>query len=347
MAKIRRLGNRELRQVIDLLSKFAHDAATTHTLKRLQSLYIPFHTLNSLLPLSLKFMPEVFVASDEGRVLSLIWLSQDGHRRDCWKIDEIIINPETDSSLAVTKQLVQYSLSQLGARGVETFLAYLDVSSVDGIGLLKECGFRHCTRLHTWSWEASESISADDFSGVSKVTGLREATSWDIKQLQSLYSDSLPPEVRVSLRRLPSELHPSLDQQVLKRCTGSFYKAWVVPHSSQQYLLAYVGLSSQDYRDFRLHLIVSPGYDDELEPLLLFGVSQVLKNGSRVSVTLDCFDFQKSWPDILQKYHFESCGTTEILVKDVFVPLSEQSNPLTSPVLLFGKPGGRTSPARG
>ena len=137
MAKIRRLGNRELRQVIDLLSKFAHDAATTQTLTRLQSLYIPFHTLNSLLPLSLKFMPEVFVASEEGRVLSLIWLSQDGHRRDCWKIDEIIINPETDSSLAVTKQLVQYSLSQLGARGVETFLAYLHQK----IYALKVAGF--------------------------------------------------------------------------------------------------------------------------------------------------------------------------------------------------------------
>ena len=296
----------------------------------------------------MKFLPEIFVASEEGMVLSLLWLSQDGSRRDCWKIDEIIINPETDSSLAVTKQLLQYGLSQLGAQGVETFLAYLDVSSTDGINLMKECGFRRCTRSMSWRLEASDLgiiERQEDIEKQLKQVGLREATGWDIKQLQSLYEDSLPPEIRVSLRRLPTELHPSLDRQFLERCKGSFHKAWVLPHSSQQYLLAYVSIHSHDFREFKLQVIVSPGYDHDLESIVWFGLNQIYKNGSKITVNIDSYEFQKTLQAVIETAQFQLTAQTEILVKDVFVPMSNQGNKLTSPILLFGKQDGKTSPA--
>ncbi len=341
MAKIRSLGNKELKQVLSLLERFSGDEFNYLVLERFQTLYMPFHAINRLLPLRFKFLPEIYVATAENKVLGIVWLSRDGYRQDRWKVDQVIIDPETYAAYDVGKQLMYYVINKFGALGVETFLAYVDPHYDEGLALLKECGFRHCTKMHTFQ---AEKIPENLRSKPSQIQGLREARSSDARKLQELYSETLLPEVRVSLRKSPQDLYPHPVERFFRQCKGEFYKRWVVSQASGDYLCGSVSLSTWDYKVFEISVLISPAWEHATEDLILFALHQVYKSGSTPKIIINSYEFQKSKIEILTQLGFERAWTTEILVKDYWIPLKENGIRVKNPVLLFAK-GGRTSPA--
>lgn len=341
MAKIRSLGNKELKQVLSLLGRFSGDEFNYPVLERFQTLYLPFHTLNQWCPLRLKFLPEIYVAAADGSVLGLVWLSRDGNRCDRYKIDQVIINPDAYAAYDVGKQLMYYVINKLGAMGVETFLAYVDPHYAEGLALLKACGFRHCTRLNTFQLETLD----DAFrTRTVQIQGLREARQSDARKLQELHSETLAPEVRISLRKSPSDLYPSMWQRFRRRCQGEFFKHWVISTPSRDYLYGSVFLSTLDYKQFDVTVLVSPAWEHGTEDLVLFALQQVYKSASSPKVTIHAYEFQKTKIEVLKSLGFTRVGTTEILVKDYWIPVKDQMLKAKNPVLLFAR-AGRTSPA--
>lgn len=337
VVKIRSLGQRELKQALALLADYGQDTKAMQSLRRLQSLYLPFHKINHWLPLSGKFLPEIFVAQENGQVVSLVWMSPDGKTRDCWKIDEIVVNPDAPSSLGVTQQLVQYGLSQLGAKGVETFLAYVDNHAQEAIALFKLCGFRRVTARQLWQKQLSpEYIDALPKIEV-KDLGLMPGYGGSRNYLLQLYQDSLPPEVRVSLRRDAADLHPGFDQQLLSQCRGGFYKSWVAVHHTNQYLLGYLSLQSHDYKNYQLHLILSGGIEDQALSWIQFGLQQVALSSKHAVVSIQSFEFEKKLVEALENEQFERTALTEILVKDHWMPLHNEGEKAKSPILFMGQ----------
>ncbi len=341
MAKIRSLGNRELQQVLSLLERFGGDEFNYPVLERFQSLYMPFHKINQVLPLPLKFLPGIFVATADNQVLGLVWISRDGHRLDRWKIDQVIIDPDTYAAYDVGKQLMYYVINKFGGMGVETFLAYVDPHYTEGLALLKECGFRHCTKLHAYHLDGADERLKQ---ATVQIHGLREARRLDARRLQELHSETLVPEVRISLRQSPQDLYPGPLDQMRRRCQGEFYKRWVVSQGSRDYLQGSVSISTWDYKNFDISLLVSPAWEDGYEPLLAFAVQQVYKSTSSPRITMSVYEFQKTKMEAMAKMGFQRDWTTEILVKDYWIPIKDKELRAKSPVLLFAK-GGRTSPA--
>ncbi len=341
MAKIRSLGNKELKQVLALLERFTGDEFSYPVLDRFRSLYVPFHKVNKVLPLHFKFLPDIYVATDDNTVMGLVWLSRDGHRKDRWKIDQMIINPDFYAAYDVGKQLVYYIVNKFGAMGVETFLAYVDPHYTEGFALLKDCGFRHCTKIHTYQLEGiPETMKGKTIL----IQGLREAKPVDGRKLQELHSETLVPEVRVSLRKSPQDFFPSSWESFKRRCRGEFFKRWVVVPSRQDYLYGSVSISTWDYKHFSISAMVSPVWESGLEDLLLFALQQVQKSASNPRITIEVYDFHKAKAQVLESLGFERLATAEVLVKDYWIPVKDKVLQAKNPVLLFAR-GGRTSPA--
>lgn len=341
MAKIRSLGNKELKQVLSLLERFSGDEFNYPVLERFQTLYMPFHLINHFLPLGCKFLPDIYVATAEDRVLGLVWLSRDGHRQDRWKIDQVIIDPDYYAAYDVGRQLMYYVINKFGAMGVETFLAYVDPHYTEGLALLKECGFRHCTKMHTFHLESvDEAIKTMPLS----IQGLREARRSDARKLQELYSETLSPEVRISLRKSPQDLYPHPLEKFKRQCQGEFFKRWVIGHNQQDYLYGSVSIATWDYRNFDVSVLVSPAWEQGTEDLIRFAIQQISKSTSSPRISLNSYEFQKSKTQALQNLGFTRSGTTEILVKDYWTPVKDKSLRAKSPVILFAN-RGRTSPA--
>jgi hypothetical protein len=277
------------------------------------------------------------VAVSRRKVLGLIWLSQDGKKRNRWKIEQLIIDPD-EFSYDIGAQLVHYVINRYGADGVQTFLAVVDHQFDQALGLLKSCGFRLCTRLHSFTLEnpASAPISTEP------IQGIREASGGDRLKLQALHSDTLTPEVRLSLEKIPADFSRSLSQKLMDKVQGHFYRSWVVEDSARDLLLASVEMSTGNFKDYHLNVMVSPAWQRGYEDLLGFGIRQVLKNTANARVYLQVYDFHKDEMAVLEQVGFTRGTVLEILVKDYWIPIEDRGLKPSSPILIFP---GKTSPA--
>jgi ribosomal protein S18 acetylase RimI-like enzyme len=337
MIKIRALRPSELKQVLALLGRYTEQESEYSVLQKMQQLYIPMHRLSQLLPLNLQFMPAIFVAVSRDKVLGLIWLSRDGEQPRRWKIDHLILDPET-FSYDVGTQLVNYVINRYGGDGVQTFLAYVDQYYNTGLGLLKSCGFRRCCRVHYFTHQNPSSLKLEPIS----LDGIRESCNGDSAKLKVLYNNMLPPEARVSLEKGWRDFYRPPFRVASEKMKGLFFKRWVVEDVARDHLVAAVDITTGDYQDFYLNIMVSPGWEDSYRDVLTYALQQVLLITGGARVHLECFEFCKRGIEVLERLGFHRDSIAEVLVKDYWIPIEDKGSRLQSPILLFS---GKTSPA--
>lgn len=337
MIKIRALRPTELKQVLILLNRYSDQESEYSLLQRMQQMYIPMHRLSQLLPLNLQFMPAIFVAVSRDKVLGLIWLSKDGRHHRRWRIDHLILDPDS-FSYDVGTQLINYVINRYGGDGVQTFLAYVDQYYNTGLGLLKSCGFRRCGRLHYFSHQNPTTIQLEPIS----LSGLRVAINTDCADLKGLYNDSLPVEARVCLEKTSRDFYRPIGRSVLDKIKGVFFKRWVVEDAVREHLVGFADITTADYKDFYLSVSVSPGWEDSYPDLLTYVIQQVLLITGNARLHIDCYEFNKKGLETLEKLGFHRNSIAEVLVKDYWIPIEDKGARLTSPILLFS---GKTTPA--
>ncbi|WP_373531258.1 N-acetyltransferase family protein [Vampirovibrio sp.] len=337
MIKIRALRPGELRQVLTLLNRYSDRESEYSLLQKMQQLYIPLHRLSQLLPLTLQFMPAIFVAVADNKVLGMIWLSRDGRHSRRWKIDHLILDPDS-SSYDVGTQLIHYVTNRYGGDGVQTFLAYVDQHYSTGLGLLKSCGFRRCARQHYFVHRNPANLKLSPMS----LEGLREGTNADCGKLAALYNDMLPVEARVCLEKKWQDFYRPLPFRLLEKMRGVFSKRWVVQDMARDCLIASVEVLTHDYKAFTISVIASPGWESAYQDMVTYAAQQVLLTTSGATIYVDCYEFSKKGLESLERFGFQRLGIAEVLVKDYWIPIEEKGSPLQSPILLFS---GRTTPA--
>lgn len=340
MIKIRAMGAKELKQVLHLLEQHSEAEFKYSILEKFRQLYIPFQKISQLLPPKYQFLPSIYVAVSQGNVLGLIWLSQDGRKVNRWKIDQLIIDPN-EFSYDVGTQLVNFVVNRYGGEGVQTFLAIVDHRYEDALTLFKSCGFRRVTRLNTFTHLSLSDLVLEKEENIN-ISSLREARQHDREKLKNLHNDSLTPEVRLSLEKTPADFSRSILQSMKHAMKGRLYKRWVVEDCAHDLLVASLEMSTEDYKEFNLTVIISPAWHSGYESLLKFALAQVLKNTREAQVDIQSYEFNPEEHEILKKLGFRQAATAEVLVKDYWVPIEYKPNKLTSPILLFA---GKTSPA--
>jgi ribosomal protein S18 acetylase RimI-like enzyme len=338
MIKIRSLRARELGQVLNFLERFSDKAFEYSDLEKLKQLYIPLQWVSQALPLSWHFMPGIYVAVANKKVLGLIWMVQDGQKNNRWKIDQLLIHPN-EYSYDFGAQLIHYVINRYGAEGVQTFLAQVDHESSEAIGLLKSCGFRRCTERISYVHERLEDLATGN---PEEISGLREAHWRDANHLVSLYNTMLPVDIRMSLEKIPADFSPSLFRQFLNRFSGEFKRRWVVEDSARDILFGSLELSTQNYQDFAFQGIVSNAWKAGYEDLIRLAARKVLKNTSNGKLYTHLYEFQKEEMAFLEAAGFQRLQTHTVLVKDYWIPLQDKDERSKAPLLLFP---GKTSPA--
>jgi hypothetical protein len=337
MIKIRALRPSELKQVLALLGRYNERESEYSVLQKMQQLYIPMHRISQLLPLNLQFMPGIFVAVSRDKVLGLIWLSKDGRHSRRWKIDHLILNPDS-FSYDVGTQLVNYVINRFGGEGVQTFLAYVDQYYNPGLALLKSCGFRRCARMHYFSHANPNTLKLEPIA----LQGLREATPADCAKIASLYNETLPPEARVCLEKSGKDFRRSLSEQSSDKLKGYFFKRWVVEDEARDCITATIDITTTDYREFYITLFATPGWETLYQDALTYAIQQVLLITHNATLHLECYEFWKQGIETLESLAFHRDSIAEVLIKDYWIPLEDKGNRLQSPILLFS---GRPSPA--
>jgi ribosomal protein S18 acetylase RimI-like enzyme len=337
MIKIRALRPSELRQVLTLLNRYTERESEYSVLQKMQQLYIPLHRLSQLLPLNLQFMPAIFVAAAQNKVLGLIWLSRDGRHSRRWKIDHLILDPES-FSYDVGTQLVNYVINRYGGEGVQTFLAYVDQYYNTGLGLLKSCGFRRCGRLHYFSHPNPTQLKLEPIT----MEGLREGSNADCSQMAALYNGALPPEAKICLEKSGRDFYRPISQRSGEKLKGLFFKRWVIQDMARDCLIASIEISTANYQDFYLSLLHNAGWETAYQDILTYAIQQVLLITGNGKIHIDCYEFNKQGLEVLEKMGFYRNSIAEVLVKDYWIPIEDKGTRLQSPILLFS---GKTSPA--
>jgi ribosomal protein S18 acetylase RimI-like enzyme len=336
MIKIRPLGPWELRQVLALLGRYRHGESEYALLQQMQQLYIPMHRVSRSLPLNWQFLPGLFVAVADKKVLGLIWLSRDGQQARRWKIDHLILDPET-SSYDMGTQLLSYVINRYGGDGVQTFLATVNQNDSISLGLLKSCGFRHCARLHYFSSRANLVLPENP-----TIEGLREFRSHHAPALAQLYQAMLPTEARICLEKSTADFQRSPLTCVGEHLRGAFFKRWVAVDAARDCLTASIELSSEDYQQFHIKLYIHPAWEALASQALAFAIAQAKRMTSQAQFTTDSYEFFSSVTPAIEAAGFHRDGISQVLVKDYWIPIEDKGSRLKSPLLLFS---GRPSPA--
>ncbi|HEY9745627.1 MAG TPA: GNAT family N-acetyltransferase [Oculatellaceae cyanobacterium] len=337
MIKIRALKPGDVRQVLSLLNRYTDRESEHSVLHKMQQLYIPLHRLSQLLPMEWQFLPAIFVAASRDKVLGLIWLSRDGGHPRRWRIDHLIMDPES-CSYDVGTQLVNYVINRFGGDGVQTFLAFVDQYYNTGLALLKSCGFRRCGRKHAFMHTAPAQLKTDRNS----LEGLRESHNSDRNALCELYNSGFPVEARVSLDKHWRDFNRPFFKRAGEKLKGLFFKRWVIEDVARDCLIASVALSTEDYKDFYVDIAVNPGWESMYQSALSFAAQQILLITSNARIFIECYEFHKHGLEALEALGFQRTGITEVLVKDYWIPVDDKGFKLKSPILLFS---GKTSPA--
>jgi ribosomal protein S18 acetylase RimI-like enzyme len=361
MIKIRPLGARDLRQVLQLLERYRQTQACVvavppppagvqdldqAALTTLRQLYVPVHKLSQWLPPGWQFVQAIFVASarhgNRHKVLGLIGLSPDGRGNHRWKIDQLIIDPD-ESTYDVGTQLVQYVVNRYGGEGVQTFLALVDSNYVQTLGLFKACGFRRNTGQVTLQWGLSREANAMP-GPIVLPRGLRlsEGGTSDAQRLQALYLDALSPETKPCLARSTRDFTRPLSYRVLDHLRGVYHRRWVVEDLSRDLLVGAMTLRSPNYQDFTLSLMLSTGWMGHLPDMLDVVRVATLQTYRQARLHCALYTHQTLLLEGLQQHGWSASGEAQVLVKDYWIPLHHKR--LASPILLFAR-GGQTSPA--
>lgn len=343
--KIRKLRARDLPQVLDLLERFGEEPSQSGMLRRYGGAFLVSQDLSQLLPPQYQFLPAIYVAMSEEDVLGFIWLSQDGYRTDRWRIEQIIIDPAADNPLEVGAHLVHFIINRYGAEGVQTFLALVDARYEQALSLLKGCGFRHSTRLHSYVLTESEPESLRALAQETFPPGcfFREAGRGDRQALQSLYMASLPAEQRLFLQKSAEAFSRPWFRCLADRFDGTLFKRWIVQSSASREILAALSVTTQDFQQFHLEALIHPHWADGVAALIGLGVNHALKSTRKPYIRISAYEFQKEQRNFLDGHGFQWESVAEVLVKDYWRPIEDKPLKLATPILLLNR--GKTSPA--
>lgn len=304
-------------------------------MKLLHILYAPFHWLNCHLPPKFQILPGCYLATAGQEVLGLIRLDKDGKKKNRWRIEQVMIDAHA-STYDIGSQLVQYAISRYGAGGIQTFAAYIDQYQTDVQGLLKSCGFRHLTRRFTYTHDNPTHLLKDDIN----IKGLREVTCQDAPKLNRLYSECLPPEIRLSLEKTTADFTTPPQQWLSNKIQGIFKKSWGVEDPAHGFLISAIEVVTQDFKTFQLNVFTNPGYPDLYQDCIYFGIQHILNSTQTPNIEIITHQFNKGHVKWLEATDFSLCHTEEVLVKDYWIPLEDKKK-MEGGLVLFPE---KTSP---
>ena len=316
MAKIRSLALSDIKKINKLVS--FTDAGVRSFLDGIVLPY-PLTLVYKILPMRLKFMPESYVLYDKKDLLAYISIKKHNNCYKKWKLSKLLM---ANNSYNAGLMLIQYTISKLGAKGANTFLAEIEETQGELIRLFTEgAGFRQCSRQQIWKYNNTELGQFEPLADLK----FRPFKNSDAISVANLFNDCILTHFRPSLSQDKREYYDNIFSGL---SANSEFKYIFEDNNSKQ-IICYFSLRTNDNKNYLADIIISKGYEHLFERALAYGLKMVQKRTKNSEFfVLNRYYLQTAnyFEQILKEKAFTPSTSTVILVKDLFRTVSAEND---------------------
>ncbi len=323
MAVIRKLKFSDASRVLKLISQIGDDCSG-FVFNKISFYFCYF--LQSVFPLKYKFMPESYLYLDNNEILGIITVLPTRGNESKINITKLVFK---QNDFEVGKQLVDYIISNYGAKGAASFHVTVDQSHDELINLfLNGCGFRHCSYENLWK-------IADFTPENQNQANFRYCQNSDAAEVAQLYNSELKNHFKPVLERSQNEYKTPLFEGLT-----NFYKnRYVLEEPLKNRIIAYLSVTTSDNMNFIADIAVNDAYNINYDEILNFALGEIKRRKSNFFAFIKQRQYTKTsenFEEYLHKNNFDCIQTQCVLVKDFYKPLKETAdNPLK--VFSFGE----------
>lgn len=273
---------------------------------------VPFGMINAMMPLALKFKSESFILVENGEVLGLITTAKTPGNPYKINITRLIFK---ENMYDVGKQLVEFVVHKLGAKGATTFSVTLDECHDELFDLfINGCGFRLCSSETLWKIDKT----------VPEKTDLkwRYAQNSDAGAIAQLYNAELENIYRPSLTRHPKEF-----QEPLFQGFSDYYKTRCVIEEGKN-IVGYFSITTSDNLNYIFDITTNDAYGIEYSKVINEMLCEVAQKKRAFYPLVKQKKYIKNSEDFenyLKSMNYTPIQTQQILVKDYYKPIRQES----------------------
>lgn len=272
----------------------------------------PIGFINAMLPLSLKFKSESFILVEDKEILGLITTVKTPGNPYKINITRLIFK---ENLYDVGKQLVEFIVQKFGAKGATSFTVTIDECHDELFNLfINGCGFRQCASETLWKVEKP----------IPEKSSLhwRYAQSSDAKQIEELYNSEVINMYKPSLLRDKKEFQDPIFEGLI-----DYYKTRYVIEENNK-ILGYFSITTRDNLNYILDITTNSGYDFDYNDIINAMLCEIARKKRAFYPLIKQKKYIKNaekFGDYLKSKNYLPIQTQQILVKDFYKPVKEES----------------------
>ncbi len=328
MAKIRSLALRDIPKLKKMISMISNLSSADVAFGYKSYVPFPLNAINRILPLSLKFASDSYVAIEDNRICGLVTLKPQEKNPQSWRISKLFLD---ENGYDVGRQLVSFAIAKYGAMGANTFMVKVDEDHEELLELFsKGCGFRACASEQLWKMEEI------NVTGPSLDKGFfRPFKNSDASAAAGIFNELIFPHFRYSLARTPGEFENVLFSGLYRT---SFFR-YILEDSSTHSVKGYFSIQTSDNENFILNIDLVSAFDNYLPDVINFSLSQIFMRKKKFNFFVRNKKYQTSGAKIekyLKENGFENVKTQIVLVKDYYKRIQEDER-YSKPAIAFSE----------
>lgn len=272
----------------------------------------PIGFINAMLPLRLKFKSESFILVEDKEILGLITTVKTPGNPYKINITRLIFK---ENLYNVGKQLVEFIIQKFGAKGATSFTVTIDECHDELFNLfINGCGFRQCASETLWKIERPTPEKSS--------LNWRYAQSCDAKRIEDLYNSEVINMYKPSLLRDKKEFQDPIFEGFI-----DYYKTRFVIEENNK-ILGYFSITTRDNLNYILDITTNSGYDFDYNDIINVMLCEIARKKRAFYPLIKQKKYIKNaekFGDYLKSKNYLPIQTQQILVKDFYKPVKEES----------------------
>ena len=274
----------------------------------------PISILNNIMPLKYKFLPESYVIPENNDINGLITVCESQGNPFKINITRLIFK---QNLLIAGKQLIDFVVSKYGAKGANSFIAFVDECHDELSSLfINGCGFRQCSYENLWKLENFKPETKD-------CANFKPFNKDDAKSVAELYNSELDNLYKPSMERIPEEYI----EPVFMGFRNYYKNRYVLKYGDK--ITAYLSITTSDNMNYILDISTCDGYSTNYDEILNFGLFEISRRKTKFTAFLKHRQYAKNADNLeeyLHKRNLNCVQTQCVLVKDFYRPIKETEN---------------------
>ena len=265
MRKIRKLcffDKKDSEEMISFLNNTVSDNYITHIM------FNPFNIFHHLLPLSLKFLPETFVLTENKKLKGLITVSPTRSKLRRVEIQKLFFE---ENAFEIASELVQFAVSKYKAMGAFSVLVKVDDYLPELLSvLISKCGFSQISYEKLWRINKAVDTNFDK-------KYFRHFKNSDAKILTEIYNNSLLPHFRPLL----SKNNDEFKEPFFRGLTYFEEYKYIIQNPQTLEALGFIIIRTFDNENYVVDIIKNDWAKIDINTVLSYATYQIKKRKKR------------------------------------------------------------------